>query len=139
MSQSVKIEVFKNETFQMTFRYFDSSNLPILISSTAGSIKMQIRPLNDNTSTPVETINTVTTSVPQENGQPCFYLPFTSPDPQANTVILYIPQPQAEAYFDLLNVNQEYFYDIVVTRAGSDVKDRLVSGKFILRSGFTEI
>lgn len=134
MSQRYDITLYKNETHQTTFEYFDSRDGAIPLSSTNGHTIMTIRPLNDNDSTPAVIINTSVTTVPVEAGDPCFYFPAGS----TNKIILYIPQPDAEAIFEVLNENQRYYYDIVATRVGG-VKDRLIQGRFTAESGVSVV
>lgn len=130
------LTVYKNATFETTFVYVDSNDNPIYLGNTFA--KMQIRPLDNNTSTPVVTIDTVVTSPPSEAGNPCFYFPYTAPNPNSNTVILYIPQPDAESVFNTLTPTQKYFYDIIVEKS-SGAKVRLVSGRFTILSGVTDV
>lgn len=137
MSQTYDITVFRNETFQCTFEYFDSQDLPISLSHTTGQTKLEVRPLNNNDGAAAFSVSTSTTSVPLESGDPVFYFPFPAPNPQSNRFILYIPQPDAESMS--LTEGQRYYYDIVVTRAGGSVKDRIVSGRFTLLPGVTDV
>ena len=134
MSQRYDITLYKNETHQTTFEYYDSRNGAIILDSTTGLTKMSIRPLDNNSSTPVVTINTSVTSVPTEAGAPCFYFPAGEP----NKFILYVPQPDTDTTFGSLTEGQKYYYDIIVTRIGG-IKDRLVSGRFTVYSGVTDV
>lgn len=134
------IETFKNDTFQLTILYKDALGTPVALDSTSGKTKMSIRPLNDNTSVPVISIITSTTSTPSASS--VFYFPAG----YTNRTILFIPQAVLEAAagtapnytFGNLNVGQRYYYDIVTTRSGTTITDRVLHGYFTLDTGIVD-
>mgnify|MGYP000883532535 CR=1 FL=1 len=128
MSQRFDIKLTKNEAYQATFDYYDSLGQAIPLSTVSGDTKMSVRNVNDNSSTPVVTINTSTDDISALLTTPKFFFP-----PEAtNRFMLYIPQAflvDASTGFSQPNVASTLYYDIVVKRlASTNTVTKTISG-----------
>lgn len=139
MGQRYDITAYKDDTYVLTIDYTDSLGSPIALDSTTNKTWFTVRPQNDNTSTPTVSVNVSTTSAP--TGGTLNTSTFYFPAGYTNRTILYLAQydfdtDNGSALFRTLNVNQAYYYDIVVTRSGS-FKSRVLSGYFTINTGIT--
>jgi len=155
MGQRFDIVASKNETYQLTIDYTNSSGTPIALDTTQGTYNtmMTIRPIDNNSSTPYVIISAVKTVAPDNTERPGVFWHVAG---STGRVILHIPQPAFEVAaagaaaagtpsaastwtFGNLTVNQKYYYDIIATTTTAPaLKVKLLSGYFTLTSGITD-
>lgn len=139
------IDCSRNETFQLTVDFTDSTGAAIPLSTVNGETVLTIRPQDNSSSTALINLSTSTTSLPTNSAASVGT--FWFPAGYTNRFVVYLPEETLDpntghASWRAVEERQRYYYDLIATRPATPstpkTKTKLLYGYFTLLSGISD-